>query len=85
MPRPTVTQVAEMHRLAMEIADESSAVLIELNGVQIRDKIGRVRWYELDSTDKNGWPYVERALRYLTLRGKLRRQKEAPNRVKVVL
>lgn len=85
MPRRKVAQAAEMHRLAMEIADESSAVLIELNGVQIRDKIGRVRWYELDSSDESSWPEIERALRYLTLRGKLRRQKEAPNRVKFVL
>ena len=69
--------------LAHEIAEEYSASLIECHGVNIRDKAGCLRWYEIDPNEEYAGPYIQRALRYLKMRGLLRVNPRNPNQVKV--
>lgn len=72
-------------KLAMEIADEQSASIIECNGIPVRSKSGALLWYEIDRGDPYcGWE-ITRAIRYLKMRNKLRVRKSNPNHVKAVL
>jgi hypothetical protein len=70
--------------LALEIADDDSINVIEYNGTPIKSKSGALLWYEIDPTDLYSWFWVSRAVRYLEMRGKLRRRKSNPHHVKAV-
>ena len=69
--------------LALQIADEQSASIIECYGVHIKDKRGHLLWYEVDPNDPYGGYAVRRALIYLNARKMLRRHPRFSNRVKV--
>jgi len=73
----------ELVETALEIADDYAASIIECNGVNVRSKSGALLWYEVDPSDEYcGWE-IERAIRYLDMRGKLRHRNGYPNHVKV--
>lgn len=71
-------------RAAIEIADEDSRNIIDCYGVAICDKAGRRLWHEVNiSASLEGW-LIDRALRYLALRGLLKRNPKNANQVKVL-
>lgn len=71
--------------LAIEIADDEAISAIQSCGIQILSKSGALLWYEIDPNDElDGW-YLARAVRYLDMRGKLRRRNSNPNHVKAVI
>lgn len=71
-------------QLALEIANEQAASIIECNGVSVCSKNGALLWYEVDPNDDYCGFEVQRALRYLNLRGVLRVRRSNPNHVKAV-
>jgi hypothetical protein len=70
-------------QLALEIAEDDCRSVIDCNGMPVRSKSGALLWYEVDPKDETSWWYVERALRYLKMRGMLRIRRSNPNHVKV--
>lgn len=72
-----------MVNMAINIADEGSRSLIECCGVQILSKSGALLWYEVDPSDSCVGSGIKEAVKYLTLRGKLRVRPGHPNHVKV--
>jgi hypothetical protein len=78
-----IKKVSTTMRLAVEIADDDARSIIDCNCATIRDSINRFRWYELRPFDLSDF-YVDRAIRYLELRGKLKRNPKNPNQLKVL-
>jgi hypothetical protein len=71
------------NEMAHEIAEVHSISIIECSGARITDRIGRLLWYEVDPNDPSDGHDIREALRYLSLRGLLRRDRRFPNRVNV--
>ena len=69
-------------KLAVEIADESCITTIECNLTAVRDKIGRILWWDVLSADEWAQFDVMRAVRYLKIRGRLRVNRKVPTYVK---
>lgn len=68
----------EVTTLAEQIATEDSIGLIDCHLSAVRDRRGRLLWYDLGSADEHSRWFVDRAVRYLELRGLLRRHATRP-------
>lgn len=73
----------ELTRLEREIAEESARSDIECEYVRVLDEGDR--WYDTNLVSDEDWvPTLERAERYLELRGLLERHPERPELVRFV-
>lgn len=78
----TVTQAMSTHLLALEIADDVCAATVIYTGKDVRDSRGRCLWYDVSQPPEDELFGLERAVRYLKLRGLLRIHPSKPNYVK---
>lgn len=74
----TESREAEQAALAHEIAADDAVETIANNLNAVRDRRGRVIWFDLASVDEYSRWLVERAVRYLDLCGLLRRHATRP-------
>lgn len=70
-------------RMAHKIAFDSAVSILDSYGVSVRDKLGRLLWYEIDLSWHQDEPWIAEALRYLELSGLLRRHARILNRVNI--
>jgi hypothetical protein len=77
---PVPNSLHEMLVLAFAIADDQAASEIECGCDPTTDADHR-RWYDVSTSDEIDTPDVERAVRYLTLRGQLQRHPRVPSLV----
>lgn len=71
-----------LQQLAMQIADESSISTIECNCNHVLSSDRKLLWYDTGSADEYAAWDVERAVRCLKLRGRLRVKPTNPLLVK---
>jgi hypothetical protein len=87
MPATAVSQSTQtaplpsMVKLAHEIAEEQCELELDCYLAAVRDRRGRLLWYDLNSADEHSRWFIQRAVRYLDMRGLLRRHPHQPNYV----